>query len=89
MQIGDAIIENREVLCADLFKDSGALEGQGDHDALFGADFLRELDTVISYKENRMFLRPDISDKQGGKAGPKPENPSTPPGESPEKDDSK
>jgi predicted aspartyl protease len=89
MQIGDAIIENRQVLCADLFKDSGALEGQGDHDALFGADFLRELDTVISYKENRMFLRPDISDKQGGKASPKPENPSTPPGESPEKGDPK
>lgn len=67
MKIGDAVIEDREVLAADLFKDTKVLEGQGDHDALFGADFLRELDTVISYKENRMFLRPDISDKPGGR----------------------
>jgi predicted aspartyl protease len=70
MKLGDAVIEDREVLCADLFKDTGALEGQGSYDALFGADFLRELDTVISYKENRMFLRPGISDKDGDK--PKP-----------------
>ena len=72
MKIGDAVIENREVLVADLYKDSGALEGQGDHDALFGADFLRELDTVISYKENRMFLRPEISDKPTAPAAPAP-----------------
>ena len=72
MQIGDSVIENREVMVADLFKDLGMLEGQGDFDALFGADFLRELDAVISYKENRMFLRPEISDKPGGKAEPKP-----------------
>lgn len=73
MKIGDAVIENREVLAADLYKDTGALEGQGDHDALFGADFLRELDTVISYKENRMFLRPDISDKPSSKDGAAPD----------------
>ena len=69
MRIGDSVIEDREVLVADLFKDSGALEGQGEHDALFGADFLRELDAVISYKENRMFLRPEISDQPGSKNG--------------------
>mgnify|MGYP000703362532 CR=1 FL=1 len=39
MKIGDSVIENREVLVADLFKDGQSLEGQGDHDALFGADF--------------------------------------------------
>jgi hypothetical protein len=71
MKLGDAVIENRQVLCADLFKDGQALEGQGEYDALFGADFLRELDTVISYKENRMFLRPEISDKPGGTSGGK------------------
>lgn len=71
MKIGDSVIENREVLVADLFKDGQSLEGQGDHDALFGADFLRELDTVISYKENRMFLRPGISDKPDAGALPK------------------
>ncbi len=74
MKIGDAVIENREVMTADLFKDTGALEGQGDYDALFGADFLRELDTVISYKENRMFLRPEISDK----ADTAPDKPAAP-----------
>ena len=63
MKIGESVIENREVTSADLFKDSQTLEGQGTYDAIFGADFLRELDTVISYKENRMFLRPEISDK--------------------------
>ncbi len=73
MRLGDAVIENREVLSADLMKDSGALEGQSHYDALFGADFLRELDTVISYKENRMFLRPDISDKPAGKEGAAPD----------------
>lgn len=67
MRIGDAVIENRTVMTADLFKDLKTLEGQGDFDALFGADFLRELDAVISYKENRMFLRPEISDQPGGK----------------------
>ncbi len=64
MKIGESVIENREVTSADLFKDSQTLEGQGTYDAIFGADFLRELDTVISYKENRMFLRPEISDKE-------------------------
>lgn len=80
MKIGDSVIENREVLVADLFKDGQSLEGQGDHDALFGADFLRELDTVISYKENRMFLRPGISDKPDAGALPKDsKTPDTPP----------
>ncbi len=71
MKLGEAVIENREVLSADLFKDAGTLEGQGEFDAIFGADFLRELDTVISYKENRMFLRPEISDKPGDPPGAK------------------
>jgi hypothetical protein len=71
MKLGEAVIGNREVLSADLFKDAGTLEGQGEFDAIFGADFLRELDTVISYKENRMFLRPEISDKPGDPSGVK------------------
>ena len=74
MQLGDSVIEKREVLVADLFKDQGRLEGQGEYDALFGADFLRELDAVISYKENRMFLRPEISDKPGAKEGAAPDS---------------
>lgn len=61
MQLGDAIITDREALSIDLFKD--AVGQTGNHDALFGADFLRELDAVINYKEGRMFLKPDNSDK--------------------------
>jgi predicted aspartyl protease len=72
MKIGDAVISNREVMVADLFKDLKTLKGEGYYDALFGADFLRELDAVISYKENRMFLRPEISDKPAP-AGKPPE----------------
>ena len=63
LRLGDAVIENRELLSADLFKsDTGLVKGS--HDALFGADFLRQLDAVINYKEGRMFLRPDNSDRK-------------------------
>ena len=63
LKIGDAIIENRTMLSSDIYKDLHIPGGQGDHDALFGANFLRELDGVISYKEARIFLKPDNSDK--------------------------
>jgi len=56
--MGDAVIENRTLLSCDLFKNSGAIGGKGDHEAIFGADFLRELDGVISYKEARIFSSP-------------------------------
>lgn len=64
--LGDAVIRDRVALSAEIHK--GAIAGQGNHDALFGAEFLRELDAVINYKEGRMFLKPDNSDK--GPAGP-------------------
>ena len=64
LTMGDATIENRTLLSADLFKDAIIPGGKGDHDAIFGADFLRELDGVISYKEARIFLKPDNSDKK-------------------------
>jgi clan AA aspartic protease (TIGR02281 family) len=59
--LGDAVIRDRIALSADIHKH--ALAGQGNYDALFGAEFLRELDAVINYKEGRMFLKPDNSDK--------------------------
>ena len=67
LKIGDAVIENRTMLSADIFKDLHIPGGQGDHDALFGANFLRELDGVISYKEARVFLKPDNADKPAEK----------------------
>jgi predicted aspartyl protease len=64
LTMGDAVIENRVMLSCELFKNLGFIGDKGDHDGLFGADFLRELDGVISYKEGRIFLRPDNSDKK-------------------------
>jgi predicted aspartyl protease len=63
LKMGEAVIENRTLLSADIFKDLHIPGGKGDHDALFGASFLRELDGVINYKEARIFLKPDNSDK--------------------------
>jgi predicted aspartyl protease len=64
LKLGEVLVKDREVLSADLNKDLPVVGGRGTHDAIFGADFLRELDAVISYKEGRMFLRPDASDKE-------------------------
>ena len=64
LKMGEAVIKDRELLTTDLFRseDKNA-PVKGNHDAIFGADFLRQLDAVINYKEGRMFLRPDNSDK--------------------------
>jgi predicted aspartyl protease len=72
LTLGDAVIRNRMAVSAEIHK--GAVGGEGNHDALFGAEFLRELDAVINYKEGRMFLKPDNSDKpvEEKPAGDKP-----------------
>jgi hypothetical protein len=60
-------------MAADLEKDRPSYGGKSNHDAIFGADFLRQLDGVINYKEGRIFLKPDQSDKPDGTpADPKP-----------------
>jgi len=61
--LGEAVIRERMALSADIHK--GGIAGEGNHDALFGAEFLRELDAVINYKEGRMFLKPGNSDQTG------------------------
>ncbi len=63
MKMGDAVINNRVLLAADLEKDRPSYGGKSNFDAIFGADFLRQLDAVINYKEARIFLKPDQSDK--------------------------
>jgi predicted aspartyl protease len=56
--IGDARIENRIVLTVELFKGFG--DGyRGNHGAIFGADFMRELEAVIDYPANRIYLKPN------------------------------
>lgn len=61
MKIGDCIFKARTLLACDLYRDQPADVGR-DHDLIFGADFLREVDAVLSYKENRLFMRADQSD---------------------------
>ena len=56
IKLGDVEVTNRKLLAADLTpagfdpKESGGI---------LGADFLREMDAVISYREGRMFLKPE------------------------------
>lgn len=66
IKLGEALIKERTAVSSEIHKRN--IGGQGNYDALFGAEFLRELDAVINYKEGRMFLRPDNSDKtsEGG-----------------------
>ncbi|MFT4546110.1 MAG: putative aspartyl protease [Verrucomicrobiales bacterium] len=60
IKLGESIIKDQTLLAADLFKDiPGA---RRDHDAILGAEFMSQLRAVISYKEGRIFLRPDLVD---------------------------
>jgi predicted aspartyl protease len=52
--MGDAVLTNRRVLATDLTR--GGTLPRPDYVGLFGADFMRELDAVITYRENRIFL---------------------------------
>ena len=61
IKLGDAIINDRMAVSSEIHKRN--IGGEGNYDALFGAEFLRELDAVINYKEGRMFLKPDNSDR--------------------------
>jgi predicted aspartyl protease len=78
IKLGEALIKERTAVSSEIHKRN--IGGQGNYDALFGAEFLRELDAVINYKEGRMFLKPDNSDKpadsgkaEGDKKEEKPE----------------
>lgn len=52
--MGDAVLTNRKVLATDLTR-AGEFGDIG-YVGLFGADFMRELDAVITYTEDRIFL---------------------------------
>ena len=54
--LGDATLTNRILLSTDLarFQPDEDLE----YVCLFGADYMRELDAVITYRESRVFLKP-------------------------------
>lgn len=54
LTMGDAKFTNRKVLSTDMTREDQ--EDDRDYVGLFGADFMRELDAVITYKESRVFL---------------------------------
>ncbi|QTN33503.1 aspartyl protease family protein [Akkermansiaceae bacterium] len=54
LTMGDAVLTNRKVLTTDLNRFSPDKELS--YVGLFGADFMRELDAVITYREKRIFL---------------------------------
>ncbi|MCP4849502.1 MAG: clan AA aspartic protease [Verrucomicrobiaceae bacterium] len=56
LKMGRALFENRRLLSIDLFKQLG---GNREYGAIFGADFMRETDAVITYREKKIFLQPD------------------------------
>lgn len=55
LTMGDASLTNRKVLASDMTRDESTHKEMG-YVGLFGADFMRELDAVITYTENRIFL---------------------------------
>ncbi len=52
LTMGDAILTNRKVLASDMTRGDEEMGYVG----LFGADFMRELEAVITYTESRIFL---------------------------------
>lgn len=55
LTMGEATLTNRKVLASDMTRGEESHEEMG-FVGLFGADFMRELDAVITYTENRIFL---------------------------------
>lgn len=55
IQLGEAIFKDRRILATDMLKDRPQ-GSKSREDAILGADFMRELDAVITYTESRIFL---------------------------------
>lgn len=56
LTMGEAALTNRKVLAAKMSRDENVTHKEMGYVGLFGADFMRELDAVITYTENRIFL---------------------------------
>lgn len=61
LSIGESVFKDRKILATDMTKDLHKGVKLRD-DGLFGAEFLSDLDAVISYQERMLYLRPDNSD---------------------------
>ncbi|MGJ8696820.1 MAG: aspartyl protease family protein [Verrucomicrobiaceae bacterium] len=55
--LGDATLTNRLLLATDLRRNYE--DKEQNWVGLFGADYMRELDAVITYRESRIFLKPN------------------------------
>jgi hypothetical protein len=55
LTMGEASLTDRKVLASDMTRGEETHKETG-YVGLFGADFMRELDAVITYTENRIFL---------------------------------
>jgi len=55
--LGDAVLNNRTLLSTDLKRDQENKEQEWV--GLFGSDYMRELEAVITYRESRIFLKPE------------------------------
>ena len=54
LTMGEAVLTKRKVLATDLTR--GDEDTEMGYVGLFGADFMRELEAVITYTEDRIFL---------------------------------
>ena len=61
LKFGETELLAEVILAADLEEDRK--KGSGRNDILLGAEYLTQLETVISYKEGYIFFRPDLADK--------------------------
>jgi len=62
LQLGEAVFKDRRILATDLLKDNPP-GSKTAWDVILGAEFMNKLDAVISYPDQRIFLRPDRSDQ--------------------------
>ena len=68
IRLGQAAIKDQVLLSADMFKDIP--NPQKNYDAILGAEFMSKMRAVISYKEGRIFFRPDLINDDGEEEAP-------------------
>ena len=66
LTFGQSGFKDLKILAADMEEDYTEAEKKisESEDMLLGAELLEQLDTVIDYKDRRIFFRPDLSDQK-------------------------
>ncbi|MBK1854906.1 aspartyl protease family protein [Verrucomicrobiaceae bacterium 5K15] len=60
-KVGEAVFKDRQIMATDMAKDMAPGAKVRD-DGLLGAEVLSDLEAVITYRERKLFIRPDRSD---------------------------